>query len=251
MFSPELIALHFLPFFFIALLYSSVGHGGGSGYLAVMALLSFAPDVIKPTALILNCFVASIASYKFISAGFFDKRAFLVCSMAATPMAFVGGYIQLEATYYKLIAGIFLIISAILLVLKKRENLSGCNNKKEISVPVFAFIGGCIGFFSGLIGIGGGIFLSPILVLSNRICVKKVAGVAALFILLNSIAGLAGHLTAVNHLDSSIVISIIAVCTGGFIGSHLGSTKFSRKIIIYFLALVLLNAGLKFIITAL
>lgn len=251
MYSPEFIALQFFPFFFIALLYSSVGHGGGSGYLAIMALLSFAPDLIKPTALILNCFVAAIASFKYISAGFFDKKAFLICSLAAVPMAFVGGYIQLDPSYYKLISGSFLILSAILLVFKKRQNLSGCNSKKEISVPVFVLIGGGIGLLSGLIGIGGGIFLSPILVLSNRICIKKVSGVAALFILLNSIAGLAGHLTAVNHLDTSILISIVAVCAGGFIGSHLGSTKFSRRIIVYFLAVVLINAGLKFIISAL
>ncbi len=251
MFSPDLIPLQFLPFFLIALLYSSVGHGGGSGYLAVMALLSLAPDLIKPTALILNCFVAAIASFKFISAGFFDKKAFLTCSVAAVPMAFVGGYLQLDPTYYKLFSGIFLILSAILLVLKKRGNLSGCNNKQRISLPVFAFIGGIIGLLSGLMGIGGGVFLSPILVLSNRICVKKVSGVAALFILLNSIAGLGGHLTAANHLDASIIISILAVCAGGFIGSSLGSTKFSRKIIVYFLAIILVTAGLKFIISSL
>jgi uncharacterized membrane protein YfcA len=251
MFSIDMLVLQLIPFFLIALLYSSVGHGGGSGYLAVMALLSFSPELIKPTALVLNIFVATIASIKFIKAGYFDKKAFASCAFTAIPMAFLGGYIQLNPTFYKLIAGAFLIVSAVLLVFNKKPNADICNSKKEISLPVFMVLGGLIGLFSGMIGIGGGIFLSPILVLSNRICIKKVSGVAALFILLNSLAGLAGHLSAVSYLDTSIVFSIIAVAIGGFLGSYLGSTKFSRKIIIYCLAVVLSNAGLKFIITAL
>ena len=234
-------------FLIVATLYSSVGHAGSSGYLAIMALLSFAPDSIKPTSLILNIIVASIASVKYIKEGYFDKKIFLPFVLSAIPMAFLGGYITLNPIYFKLVAGLFLVISAILMIV--REN----TESKETLIKKMPYhyglgIGGIIGLISGLIGVGGGIFLSPIIISANWTTVKKASGVAALFILCNSLAGLSGHIIGLNKIDHNIIYWIIAVITGGLIGSHLGTIKFNNKIIIACLFLVLLLAGLKFLL---
>lgn len=241
------IVLASLLFLIIAMLYSTVGHAGASGYLAVMALLSFAPESIKPTSLILNVVVASIASVKFIRAGCFDKRIFLAFILTSLPMAFVGGFITMSPKYFKLVAGIFLVISSFLLLIRAYYKPSGTSIKQ---MPlVFGLAGGSvIGLISGLIGVGGGIFLSPIIIMANWTTVKNASGVAALFILFNSLAGLAGHLIALNKLDDNIFYWIVAVVIGGLLGSFLGSIKFNNKIIITCLFLVLLSAGLKFLL---
>lgn len=238
--------LTFILFSVIALLYSSIGHAGASGYLAIMALLSFAPDSIKPTSLILNIVVASIASYKFINESYFDKNIFSFI-ITALPMAFIGGYVAIPPKYFKLIAGIFLIISAIILFVK--EFIKTEKNTTQ-SLPLIwkLSLGAIIGFVSGLIGVGGGIFLTPILILTNQTSLKKASGISALFILCNSIAGLVGHVTAFNKIDSNIFYWIIAVIFGGLIGSYLGTKIFNNKIIIGCLFLILISAGLKFLI---
>ena len=235
-------------FFIISILYSSVGHAGASGYLAVMALLSFAPETIKPTSLILNVVVASIASVKYIKADCFDKRIFLAFILTSMPMAFIGGYITISPRYFKLVAGLFLVISSLLLIIRAYYKPSQTTAKK---MPfVYGLIGGSlIGLISGLIGVGGGIFLSPIIIIANWTSVRNTSGVAALFILFNSLAGLAGHMLALNKLDINIFYWIIAVVMGGLIGSFLGTIKFNNKIIITCLFIVLLSAGLKFLLT--
>ncbi len=238
--------LIFFVFLIIATLYSSVGHAGASGYLAVMALLSFAPDTIKPTSLILNIIVSFIASVQFIKANYFDKKIFLSFIATSLPMAFVGGYISISPKYFKLIAGLFLVISSFFLLFKGFIKPS----KSPIKPMPLAFglvFGSVIGLVSGLIGVGGGIFLSPILIMSNWTNVKNASGIAALFILCNSISGLLGHVTALKQLDQSVFYWVIAVTIGGFLGSYLGTIKFNNKIIIACLFLVLLSAGLKFI----
>lgn len=234
-------------FLIISILYSSVGHAGASGYLAVMALLSFAPETIKPTSLILNVVVASIASVKYIKADFFDKRVFLAFILTSLPMAFVGGYITISPGYFKLIAGLFLVVSSLLLIIRVYYKPTPMSTQQ---MPfVYGLIcGSLIGLISGLIGVGGGIFLSPIIIMANWTSIKNASGVAALFILFNSLAGLAGHVLALNKLDHSIFYWIIAVLTGGLIGSFLGTIKFNNKIIITCLFLVLLSAGLKFLL---
>jgi uncharacterized protein len=241
------IILTSILFLIISILYSSVGHAGASGYLAVMALLSFAPETIKPTSLILNVVVASIASIKYIKADCFDKRVFLAFILTSLPMAFVGGYITMSPRYFKLIAGLFLIVSSLLLII--REYFKPSPTITNQMPFAYGLIGGSfIGLLSGLIGVGGGIFLSPIIIMANWTSVKKASGVAALFILFNSLAGLAGHILALNKLDHNIFYWIVAVVIGGLIGSFLGTIKFNNKIIITCLFLVLLSAGLKFLL---
>ena len=242
------IIITFLLFLLIATLYSSVGHAGASGYLAIMALLSFAPESIKPTSLILNVLVASIASYKFIGKGFFDKKIFLPVVLASVPTAFLGGYISLDPKVFKLLAGLFLLLSATMLVVKTYVLERGTQSKpRNMPLGVGLFTGALIGLFSGLIGVGGGIFLSPILILTNWTQVKNASGIAALFILFNSISGLAGHVTALKTLDYDILYWIIAVGIGGLIGSNIGSSRVNNKFIVGLLFIVLISAGIKFV----
>lgn len=240
------IILLFLMFFLVAALYSSVGHAGASGYLAIMALMSFAPASIKPTSLVLNIAVALIASLKFIRAGYFDKRIFLAFIITSVPLAFIGGYLTVPANYFKLIAGIFLVVSGVFLLLREYVKANG---EMQNEMPFYAgtLLGSVIGLFSGLIGVGGGIFLSPILIMKRWTTLKKASGIAALFILVNSLSGLAGNLTAVKHLDGNIIYWICAVVLGGLTGSWLGTKKYNNKLIVSFLFVVLISAGIKFI----
>lgn len=245
--SNDLLLLSFFLFALVACLYASVGHAGASGYLAIMALLNFTPEEIKPTSLLLNIVVASIASYQFIKAGYFDKKIFALFIISSIPAAYLGGYLHLPPAYFKLLAGIFLILSAILL-LKKTVQQEQWQELKPMSNSQRVLWGGLIGFFSGLIGVGGGIFLSPLLIITRQASLKIVSGISALFILCNSIAALAGHLTVVKNMHSQIFYWIPAVIIGGSIGSYLGTRKFNNKIILLCLFIVLLSAGLKFVL---
>jgi uncharacterized protein len=242
------ISLACIFFFVIAIIYSSVGHAGASGYLAVMALLSFAPDTIKPTSLVLNIIVASIASVKYLKADCFDKKIFIPVILSSIPMAFLGGYIHLNTKYFKLIAGLFLIAASVLIVVREFNKEKGEINIKPMPIGFGVFIGAVIGLISGLIGVGGGIFLSPIIISANFTTVKKASGIAALFILCNSLAALTGHIAAMNKIDHNIFYWVVAVIIGGLLGSHLGTVKFNNRIIILCLFLVLLSAGLKFLL---
>ena len=243
----EIVIISSILFLLIAVLYSSVGHAGSSGYLAIMALLSFAPETIKPTSLILNIIVASIASYKYLRANYFDRKIFFTLVLTSIPAAFIGGYLTISPKYFKLIAGIFLICSSVLLLLReytiKRES-----PLKVMPSGLGLVIGSVIGLISGLVGVGGGIFLSPIVIMAGWTSVKKASGIAALFILVNSVAGLAGHLASINQVDFHIIYWIIAVSVGGYAGSYLGTVRLQNRIIITCLFLVLITAGLKFVL---
>lgn len=241
----ELLPLIFLAFLIVAFLYSSVGHAGASGYLAIMALFSFPVESIKPASLALNIAVSAIAAFQFIRAGCFDRRVFLSFAAGSIPMAFVGGYIQPDPVIFVTLAGIFLIASALLLIVKSYIKSSG--NPRRASLAASLSIGGVIGLFSGLIGVGGGIFLSPILILTNWAPVRTVSGIAALFILFNSILALSGHFAAFRILEFDILIWLGAVLAGGVAGSYFGSRKFNSRLIMHLLALVLLSAGIKFL----
>jgi len=188
-----------LAVFAVAVLYSSVGHGGASGYLAVMALLAVAPEVTRPTALILNLFVASIAFIQFYRAGHFDLRIFLPFAAGSIPFAFLGGMIHLPTTVYKIILGVTLMLAAIRLAI----NLKSDSEVRTPQIWLCLLIGACLGFVSGLVGVGGGIFLTPILLLMNWTETKKAAGISALFILVNSISGLLGNYAQVLKLPTS------------------------------------------------
>ena len=241
--SAELLII--LAVFIVAVLYSSVGHGGASGYLAVMALFAVAPEVTKPTALILNLFVALIAFIQFYRTGNFDLKNFLPFAVGSIPLAFVGGIIHLPTTIYKIILGVTLILAATRLAINLKTN----DEARPPNIWICLFIGAILGFISGLIGIGGGIFLTPILLLMNWTETKKAAGISALFILVNSISGLFGNYAQVRQLSSVVFVWIIAAIIGGVIGATMGSYRFNSLTLRRVLAFGLLIAGAKLIFT--
>ncbi|MFN0279099.1 MAG: sulfite exporter TauE/SafE family protein [Pyrinomonadaceae bacterium] len=232
-----------LAIFAVAILYSSVGHGGASGYLAVMAIFAVPQNFTRPTALMLNVFVASVASVQFYRSGNFSWRLFLPFAAASIPAAFVGGMIVLPTTAYKLVLGFVLIFAAARLAWKF------ASDAKTRTPPIWLclIIGAIIGLLSGLVGVGGGIFLTPILLLMNWSETKRAAGVSALFILVNSIAGLAGNFAQVAKLPPDVWFWVAAAVVGGVIGSTLGSKRFDSITLRRVLALVLLFAGVKLI----
>ncbi len=244
---PHLLALLF--FFCIALFYSSVGHAGASGYLAVMALLSFAPDTIKPTSLVLNVAVAGIASWRYLRAGCFSWKVFWPVAVVALPLAFLGGRLQLPPRVFAIVAGVFLLASALLMawraVTKPQDHVP-----RSMPLTASLGIGAPIGFLSGIIGVGGGIFLSPILIAGRWAALRHVSGIAALFILINSISGLVGRMSMGLEFDPFFPWWIAAVVTGGLIGSYLGVSRFGTRAILVVLSLVLISAGVKLLVTA-
>ena len=239
--STQLIII--LAIFVIAVMYSSVGHGGASGYLAVMAFLSVAPEVTRPTALVLNLFVASIGAYQFYRAGYFSWRIFLPFAITSIPFAFIGGMITLPTNVYKLLLGIVLILAALRLAWKFVPD----TEIKQPPIWICLIIGALIGLLSGLVGVGGGIFLTPVLLLMNWSETKTAAGVSALFILVNSISGLLGNLAQIEKLPPTVWFWIGAAVVGGLVGSTLGSKKFDSLMLRRVLALVLAFAGFKLI----
>jgi uncharacterized membrane protein YfcA len=237
---PVLIAILILC---VALLYSTVGHAGASGYLAVMALFGMAPIVMKPTALMLNIIVALIGTVRFYRAGFFSWRTFWPFAVASIPASFIGGSLTLPVSVYKLIVGIVLLYSAIRLFLS-----AGSADKGKITlVPSWMalVLGAAIGLLSGLTGVGGGIFLSPVLLLMHWAKTKETSGVSAAFILFNSIAGLLGHVSAISYIPAEITYWAPAVLVGGWIGTELGTQRLPIFWIRKWLAAVLVLAGLK------
>ncbi len=234
-----------LGVFVVAVLYSSVGHAGASGYIAVMSLLSFAPAQIRPAALALNVLVALIGSWQFYRAGHFNWRLFWPFAVLAIPLAFLGGYVTLPSAAFKVLMGLVLVYSALRLVLP-----AGAEKPATLpSVPLALGAGAGIGLLSGLTGTGGGIFLTPLLLLMGWATAKPAAAVSALFILCNSVAGLTGNLLGGGKLPDFLLPLLVAAGVGGYIGSRLGSRWFPAKLIKAFLAAVLLVAGIKFFLT--
>ncbi|NOY47064.1 MAG: sulfite exporter TauE/SafE family protein [Chlorobi bacterium] len=226
----------------VAFLYASVGHGGASGYLALMALFSFAPEVMKPTALLLNLFVAGIAFYHYYKAGYFNFKLFLSFAIASVPLAFLGGMIEVDASIYKKVLAVLLIFAIL-----KMLNIFGKETSliKDIKLWQGLVVGGVIGFFSGLIGIGGGIILTPIILLLHWGKMKEAAAVSALFIWVNSASGLVGQLTSGVSISSQSFVLVAVAIVGGFIGSYYGSKKINNKGLRYMLAFVLIIASVK------
>lgn len=236
--------------FLVAILYSSVGHGGASGYLAVLALFGVAAAVTRPTSLVLNLFVSSIAFVQFYRAGHFDLKTFLPFAAGSIPMAFLGGMIQLPTTVYKIVLGTALILAAIRLAI----NLKSDTEMRAPNLWICLLVGAVLGFVSGLVGIGGGVFLTPILLLFRWTETKKAAGISALFILVNSAAGLLGNWllgkgVSVSDLPPNVWLWVAAAIIGGVIGATVGSYKFNSLTLRRVLAVGLLIAGAKLIFT--
>ena len=244
-FEIENIGLFLLILPFVAMLYASVGHGGASGYLALMALFSFAPELMKPTALLLNLFVAGIAFYHYYKSGFFNKRLFFSFALSSVPLAFAGSMLEIEAGLYKKILGVLLLFA----ILKMLHFFGNKNYKiKEIRLWQGLLLGSFIGFFSGLIGIGGGIILTPIIILFHWGDMKEAAAVSALFIWVNSAAGLLGHLSGGFEINIESFLLVIVAIIGGFIGSFYGSKRWNNSVLRYILAVVLVLASIKLIL---
>ena len=229
----------------VSFLYSAVGHGGASGYLALMALFSIAPEVMKPTALLLNLFIAGIAFYYYYKEGHFNLKLFASFAIASIPMALIGGMIDVDATIYKKILGVLLIFAIL-----KMLNVFGTESKqlKEVKIWQGLLVGGAIGFFSGLIGIGGGIILTPVILLLHWGKMKEAAAVSALFIWVNSAAALVGQISvgAIINFQSFILVGIAII--GGLLGGYLGSKKLNNQSLRYILAVVLITASIKLIL---
>ena len=229
----------------VAFFYSSVGHGGASGYLALMSIFNFNPQTMKPSALMLNILVSGIAFYQYYKAGNFKWRIFLPFICLSVPMAFIGAGIKIDTSVYKIILGICLIIASLrLLGLFGKES----DEIKPVHIPSAVTIGGMIGFLSGMIGIGGGIILSPLLLLLHWAKMKETAAVSALFIFVNSIAGLAGVVNTGAVFSSRLIYFVFAALTGGILGSYYGSGKFNTVVLKYLLTSVLLFASVKLFI---
>lgn len=243
--SQDLFILLLAGVFIIATLYSSVGHAGASGYIAVMSLLSLAPEVIKPTALCLNILVASIASYQFYRGGHFSWALFWPFAALAIPFAYLGGHLNLPTHLFKILLGAVLLYSAARFLMPSTQALLIKPPPRQYALGA----GAGIGFLSGLTGTGGGIFLTPLLLLTGWADAKRAAGVSALFVLVNSISGLAGNIAATKALPTFIFSLLCASALGGLIGSYFGSYRIQATMIKKLLAVVLLIAGLKLILT--
>lgn len=230
----------------VAVLYASVGHAGASGYLAVMALAGVEPALMRPTALILNIIVASIVVVRFGRAGQIAWRALPPLLVASVPLAFVGGLIVLPSGIYKPIAGIVLIAASARFFMTAARP-PGDETRVEVPVIPAVTAGGVIGFLSGLVGTGGGIFLTPLLIYARWTGTRLAAGLSSAFILANSVAGLAGNVAAVGRIPPNLAIWLPAVAIGALLGSELGVRRFSPVALRRALAVVLAIAGLKLI----
>lgn len=230
-----------------AILYTSVGHAGASIYIAIMAIFSVKTSVIKPTALVLNIFISSFTSWRFIKNGFFDLKILTPIALGAIPFAFLGGYINTPSHIYKAIVGLILLASAVSLL--RNQNNADINVIKPPKL-IWAVLSGCaIGFLAGLTGTGGGIFLSPLILFMNWSDTKRTSGIAAIFILINSISGLLGNYSSVQNLPSQLPLYLVATIIGAIIGTTLGIKFYSAKGIKRALALVLTIAGFKLLFT--
>lgn len=230
-----------------ALLYSSGGHAGATAYLAIMALFSVAPAIMRPTALVMNIAVAAIGSTRFIRARAVPWYLLRPLCLGSIPAAFVGGRIKLSAGTYILILGAVLLVAAFFLWLRPKGPVTR-------APPRFGWlvaIGSALGFLAGLTGIGGGIFLSPLLILSGWEEPRRTSGAAALFILVNSVLGLLGQLSSVPNLPRQGLLLAITAVVGGLVGSWLGVNRLRPLVLRRVHAVILVVSGTKLLLEGL
>lgn len=232
--------------FLVAFFYASVGHGGASGYLALMALFSITPDVMKPTALLLNLFVSLISFYQFYRGKYFQWKTFFPLAVASVPFAFLGGMITIDASLYKRLLGFLLLLPIFRLLFYK--NVPAQDLRKP-NLLLSLQIGSTIGFLSGLIGIGGGIILSPVLLMLKWTDQKQTAAISALFIFVNSLSGLSGQLVKGINFSSDMAAYVVIAFTGGLLGAYLGARRFNQTAIKFLLSGVLMVAAYKLLFT--
>lgn len=235
--------------FIAATLYSSVGHAGASGYLAAMALVGLSPEVMRPSALVLNILVASLATYRYSRAGQNDVRLLLPFAIASIPAAFVGGMIHVPGLYYKPLVGAVLLFSAyrFLSTAKKAPEHDRASHQPPIALALGTGVG--LGLLAGLSGTGGGIFLSPLLLFMRWAPTRQVSGIAASFILVNSVAGLLGNAPSLHTFPAALPLWAVAALFGGLVGTQLGTRTLTIPGIRTMLALVLVIAGGKMLLT--
>jgi uncharacterized membrane protein YfcA len=235
--------------FAVAFFYSSVGHGGATGYLAALALLGVAPVSAKVAVLITNVLVASVAWWRFYRAGHSDWRILLSFAVASMPCAYLGSKIHVSPQLYKIILGVVLSVGGLVLLLRARLQTDDVAVKRVIW-PVALLVGGVLGFLAGLTGIGGGVFLSPVLYLFRWVKPKTTGGIAAGFIVVNSLAGLVGAGWAkITHAGPLLWLTLPAVI-GALLGTHLGARRWSSVTFSRVLAGVLIFAGGKLLLEA-
>lgn len=223
----------------MAFLYASVGHGGASGYLAVLAIFAVAPEVMKQTALVLNLGVSLLAFYQFYRQKYFRFELFWPFALTSVPMSYLGAQFVLSDANYKRILGICLVIAIVRMLATFKSD-----EQRSVSLPLALIFGAVIGLFSGMIGIGGGILLSPILLFMRWASLKEAAAISALFIFVNSVAGLFGLKNGI-HVDQTLVFWITSALVGGMFGARWGAQIASNKAVKWVLALVLLIASVK------
>jgi len=240
------VLLFFILLFLVAFLYAAVGHGGASGYLALMVLFGVAPEVMKPTALMLNLFVSLTSFIQFYRGKHFIWKIFLPFAIASIPMSFIGGLVVVDALVYKKILGVLLLIPIIRFLFFGNFDITDI---KKSNIYLSLLIGAIIGFLSGLIGIGGGIILSPVLLLLKWTNQKQTAAISALFIFVNSLAGLAGQLTKGVHFTANMYTYVVIAFTGGLCGAYFGALRFKQTWLKNILAVVLMFAAYKLLFT--
>ena len=225
----------------MAVLYSSVGHGGASGYLAAMAFFNLSPDLMKPAALIMNIFVASFVLWRLGRERLLNRQLFIPIAIGSVPFAFIGGSIALDASHYKWLIGGLLILAALHMIFRIPVH--------EQTVPVKTWLallfGAALGFVSGLTGIGGGIYLSPLLLILSWTTMRESAAIAAGFILVNSTAGLLGYLTTSDQIPDGIPVLVLCALTGAIVGARLVIRSASITLLRRILGVVLILAGTK------
>jgi uncharacterized membrane protein YfcA len=231
--------------FAAAILYSSVGHGGASGYLAAMALVGIAPATMKPAALAMNIAVAGLVGVRLYRAGYFDRRLFWPFALGSIPLAFLGGAWRLADPVYRYLVGATLAVAAVRLALPNREATVRGAPPWWIAAP----IGAGLGLVAGLTGVGGGIFLSPLVLLARWADMRTTAGLSAAFIFVNSVAALAGHSLSDPHWPAPMLWMMAAALAGAAIGSELAVRRAAPLVLRQLLALVLGVAALKFALT--
>ena len=240
----------------VAAVYASVGHAGATGYIAVMTLWGIPPGVIRPTALVLNVLVATIGTLQFARAGHVDRRLLLPLVVASVPAAALGGWLTLPTAAFEVLVGIVLAVAAVRLGVEaiaagRTGGGDGATSSSQLPAgavrrsATLATIGGAVGLLSGLTGVGGGVFLTPLLLAFHAAPVRTIAATSAAFILVNSLAGLAGNLAAGRSVPLPGLELVAAAALGGAIGSHLGAFRLPVAAIRLLMAAVLAMASAK------